>query len=363
MILTEFSVHPGRSPYFANLPTQSANDQTSSQQVPRPHSVSSLIADDWERFKKQAHSKLYLWFSFGIGLTEFSAHPGRSSYFPNTLSRQSAGGQTRSQQVPHPSPLVDGTLNLLAAHSDAPLVRWLRKHSNEPLAAGKRWIVERYQFGISMFDPPGLTARYKLLTGWHGGKWINYWTETKHRSKKKGPEQGSGSGGNEHEEMTLSRRSSVSSAGWMDNDTALITNGIVTSPAIGNAADSLSETSSVLSSSSSATSESRTNDPEVRSLVRKEGKEEDPWAKFLKKAEKGTKPKRGHHFVVLPHGIGERFGGKDNWECVEIGGVEDEVNAHLGLFIPGRNLDYEGLVDRVGTKVLSWFENLPKVIV
>jgi len=294
-----------------------------------------------------------------MSLTEFSVHSGRSSYFVNTVSTQSAGSPTNSQQVlqPHsPSPFVDGTLNLLAAHSDAPLVRWLRKHSNEPLAAGRRWIVERYQFGIAMFDPPGLTARYELLTGWHGGKWVNYWTEAKHRSKSKVTEHGNGSGANEHKEITHSRGSSVSSASRMDNDTALVTNGIVTSPTIGNAADSRSETSSILSSSSSTTTS--TKDPEVQS-------QEKLWAKFVKKEEKKTKdgkPNRGHHFVVLPQGIGERFGGMDKWERVEIG-VEDEVNAHLGLFMPGRNLDYEGLVDRVGTKVLGWCEGFPKVTI
>ncbi len=247
---------------------------------------------------------------------------------------------------------MDGTLNLLAAYSDAPLVRWLRKHADEPLTAGKRWIVERYQFGITMFDPPGLTARYKLLTGWQGGKWVNYWTETKHKSKNNGTEHGSGAGGKEHGVITHSRRSSASSASWVDNDTALIANGIIISPG-----NSSSETSSVISSPSSASFPTKD--------VRKEGKMERSWAKLLKadKETKNDKPKRGHHFVVLPHGIGERFGGMDKWERVEMGGVEDEVDAHLGLFISGRNFDYEGLVDKVGTKVLGWCEDLAKVTI
>jgi hypothetical protein len=71
-----------------------------------------------------------------------------------------------------------------------------------------------------------------------------------------------------------------------------------------------------------------------------------------------TKKKKGHHFTVVPKGLGERFGGTERWERVDIDGVEDEVSAHLGLFIPAQNHDYERLVERVGRKIFEWCEEM-----
>ena len=75
-----------------------------------------------------------------------------------------------------------------------------------------------------------------------------------------------------------------------------------------------------------------------------------------KKKEKDKKTQGTHHFIVLPTGLGQVLGGGEKWEKVLIGGVEDEVAAHTGLFIPSQNLDYDGLVERVGAKVLGWCE-------
>jgi hypothetical protein len=61
---------------------------------------------------------------------------------------------------------------------------------------------------------------------------------------------------------------------------------------------------------------------------------------------------------VLPKGVGERFGGVDRWERVDVEGVEDEVGAHLGLFIPAHNRGYERLIERVGRKIFGWCEDL-----
>jgi len=65
-----------------------------------------------------------------------------------------------------------------------------------------------------------------------------------------------------------------------------------------------------------------------------------------------------HHFIVLPTGLGRCLGGGEKWEPIQIAGVHDEVAAHCGLFINGQNLDYDGLVDRVGMRVLGWCEML-----
>jgi hypothetical protein len=69
---------------------------------------------------------------------------------------------------------------------------------------------------------------------------------------------------------------------------------------------------------------------------------------------KAKEKKMGRHFIVLPTGVGQVLGGGDKWDKVVIEGVKDEVAAHCGLFIRGQNLDYDGLVDRVGNKILAW---------
>ena len=70
-----------------------------------------------------------------------------------------------------------------------------------------------------------------------------------------------------------------------------------------------------------------------------------------------SRPKKGHHFTVVPKGLGERLGGTERWERVDIEGVEDEVGAHLGLFIPAHNRGYGGFVERVGKKVFEWCDS------
>ena len=190
-----------------------------------------------------------------------------------------------------------------------------------------------------MFDPQGLMARYKRLVGWQGGKWVNYWTETVPDDRNK---HAAVSGENKDQ----SQRSSASS--WMENDSALMANGIIITP-----------TPEVTSS------ETASSNPIENAETRTQ--EERTFEKLFKKREKESKvkskpkSKSKRHFVVLPDGLAERLGGLDRWEQVEIAGVESEVDAHLGLFIPGNNLKYEALVGRIGKKVLDWCEDLPKI--
>lgn len=188
--------------------------------------------------------------------------------------------------------LLDRALDYVSARSDDPIVRWVRKHRDEPLKAGKRWIVERFQFGICMFDPPGLRERYANLVEWKGGLWVNYWTQTRPKTP----------------------RLSDSEDDVAENDAVLLETGVVHTP------------------------------PDRKKKDSKKKKEK--------------KPKPGKHFIVLPTGLGKLLGGDSNWERVLIEGVNDEVAAHTGLFIPGQNLDYQGLVERTGTKVLDWCEKI-----
>ena len=76
-------------------------------------------------------------------------------------------------------------------------------------------------------------------------------------------------------------------------------------------------------------------------------------AKRDKSGKEGKQRDKSYHFVVLPTGLGQILGGAEHWESVPIAGVDDEVAAHCGLFIRGQNLDYDGLVERVGRKVLE----------
>jgi hypothetical protein len=76
----------------------------------------------------------------------------------------------------------------------------------------------------------------------------------------------------------------------------------------------------------------------------------------LKLKKKGVVPPR--HFIVLPTGLGRTLGGSNKWESVVIGGVQDEVAAHCGLFIRTQNLDYDGFVENVGKRVLAWCETI-----
>lgn len=228
--------------------------------------VDEKVTDDWEGFKQK----------LDVSTTSLSS------------SHSSISQSSRS-----PSPgLLDRALDYVSARSDDPIVRWVRKHRDEPLKAGKRWIVERFQFGICMFDPPGLRERYANLVEWKGGLWVNYWTQTRPKTP----------------------RLSDSEDDVAENDAVLLETGVVHTPPDRKKKDS--------------------------------------------KKKKVKKPKPGKHFIVLPTGLGKLLGGDSNWERVLIEGVNDEVAAHTGLFIPGQNLDYQGLVERTGTKVLDWCEKI-----
>lgn len=54
-----------------------------------------------------------------------------------------------------------------------------------------------------------------------------------------------------------------------------------------------------------------------------------------------------HHFIVLPWTMGYR------WQGIRIAGVENEVEAHTGIFFKHQNFEYDSLVVRVGNFVLG----------
>lgn len=239
---------------------------------PQVKIVDKNVTDDWEAFKHKLDAR-------------------RSGSSSSLVPSSSSPPPSRS-----PSPIEQ----FLSKHRNDPVVRWFKKHSDEPFTASGRWIVEHFQFGICMFDPLGLRERYAKLVDWKSGLWVNYWTMTISKSKVKDEDEG------------LVQQQEIA-----ENDLALLKSGI-TEPSI-----------------SSPLQQAR-----------------------LKQEIRKTKDQRGRHFIVLPTGLGQILGGTDKWEKVLIEGVDDEVAAHCGLFIRGQNLDYEGLVDRVGRKVFGWCERL-----
>jgi len=53
-----------------------------------------------------------------------------------------------------------------------------------------------------------------------------------------------------------------------------------------------------------------------------------------------AKKRSPQHFIVLPWVMGNR------WQGIPIGGVEDEVEAHTGIFFRNKNFEYDGIVER-----------------
>ncbi|KAF8065017.1 hypothetical protein FPV67DRAFT_1501168 [Lyophyllum atratum] len=328
--------------------------------------VDGNVTDSWDAFKNNLDAE-----ARPASLVASGSNP-RTSPIPSQSSTFS------SQLSPSSLPFVDRTMAFLTSHSNDPLVRWARKHADDPFSASKRWIVEHFQFGSCMFDPSGLKDRYSRLVAWQGGVWVNYWTQTVPRAKVEGG-------------ASLVTDDLMEQKEVAENDAALLQ--------IGMAADK----EPPLESLSSVTTEPMTSSPPPSPLsppaaqvhgapteqeakaaakaerqtakdldkdrkqaeknrqkaLKKEQKQREADAKEARKAEKeNNRIKPGRHFIVLPTGLGQVLGGGENWDKVLIGGVEDEVAAHTGLFIRGQNLDYDGLVERVGNKVLGWCETL-----
>ncbi|KAF8801097.1 hypothetical protein BYT27DRAFT_7342162 [Phlegmacium glaucopus] len=234
--------------------------------------------DDWEEYKKRLELHPASNSSLKVSPPQNIYTPIKSSSrgsFPNSISRLNL-----------PSPLVDRALSYIAKHSDVPIVRWLRTHADDPLSASKRWAVEHFQFGISMFD---------------------------HR---------------------------VGDVGLMTSE------GVIGDQ------ESHQSSNPSIHSPSSQPAEAPISHMTPQNTAKK--------LQEKNKQEKTQVLKSGKHFIVLPNGLGLVLGGMDKWEQVLIGGVEDEVTAHTGLFIPDQNLDYEGLVERVKARVLVWCENLSR---
>ncbi|KAL5504768.1 hypothetical protein ACEPAH_7431 [Sanghuangporus vaninii] len=209
-------------------------------------------------------------------------------------------------------------------NSDAPFLRWLRKHADDPLSAMTTWVVEHFQFGACMFDPVGLRERYKALESWNG-KWINIWTEVPAR----GTDPSTGSNENYVE------GGNKDAAGALPSNTADVFHFTVMDE---HASESDSRTRAKARKAAEKT-------------LRKEREKE------RKQGTSSARPAR--HFIVLPdveyaRTESLRYGSLEHWERFPILNVDDEVEAHCGLFIRSRNPRYENLVERVADIMEEW---------
>ena len=193
------------------------------------------------------------------------------------------------------------------------------------------WIIEHFEFGICMFDPNGLNERYRNLEKWNG-RWTNYWTQTAPRSA-----------GNDNAAVNLP--------------------GVDGLPA--NTADLPFYTESGSSSNPTEIAESSGKEREkYERTALKERKAAEKALRNQRERERKCEASRpARHFIVLPHISGSisgslHSGSKEKWEKVMIAGVEDEVGAHCGLFIPSQNLDYPAFVEKVANRVAGWCEEL-----
>ncbi|KAF8801071.1 hypothetical protein BYT27DRAFT_7245382 [Phlegmacium glaucopus] len=173
-----------------------------------------------------------------------------------------------------------------------------------------------------MFNPRGLKSCYVHLLEWQGGLWVNYWTQTVPRPVQKRLATGEGS------KATMQTSKGIP----FDNDKALLMEGIF-SPGLGNVGFMASEgvigdeeshqfSNPLIHSPSSQPAEAPISHMTPQNIA----------TKLKEKKTQGLKSRQ--HFIVLPNGLGQVLGGMNKWEQVLIGGVEDEVTAHTGLFIP-----------------------------
>ncbi|KAL5483304.1 hypothetical protein ACEPAI_8534 [Sanghuangporus weigelae] len=292
-------------------------------------SFSSKVNDEWEAMKMNLpvpNSRS----QNNLSPYEFSSSPSARSSPTSLVSfTSSLGSHTLSGSAIHKSSFT-AKLERAAErivqwqNPDAPFLRWLRKHADDPLSAMTNWVVEHFQFGACMFDPVGLHERYKTLESWNG-KWTNIWTEVPARET----DRSTGSNDKYVEE------GSKDATGALPSNTADIFH--------------FADMDEYASESDARTRAKARKAAEK--TIRKEREKE------RKQGTSSARPAR--HFIVLPdvkyaRTESLRFGSLEHWERFPILNVDDEVEAHCGLFIRSCNPRYENLVERVADVMEEW---------
>jgi len=260
---------------------------------------------------------------------------------------------------------MEKTRSFIAKHSTDPFVLFLQKHSDAPVGAMSRWVLDHFEFGFAMFDYRDLWERYNKLQQWNGA-WVNFWTETP------------GDGGT-NEESGGTQDGKWTERWSTDNGHPLV---------VGRRERAVSP--SVVIEDEFERAMKKATEKERKRREKEESKRREKEEKLRLKAEKEEQERRRvemenairegqevtpeisikpadspppsgqtstdngregpQHFITLP------WSSKERWLKVKITGVEDEVAAHCGLFIRTQNLEYDDFVARVGRVVLGWLQ-------
>jgi hypothetical protein len=207
-----------------------------------------------------------------------------------------------------------------------------------------------------MFDPAGLRHRYKTLSGWDG-QWVNYWTITtgfRNVMAHHLAQSLVALGNDQFDDVTKGReeRREKREEKRLETENAmvLITSGVV------EPRDLQAYTESRPESPASSYSRSPSPSPSASSLSLPlpSISLSSPPSHSLSlpvPAQGDYKRHSKHHFITLPLYFGPH---SPNWVRVSIAGAADEVEAHTGIFMRDRNLDYEEFVGKVGL----WLKDL-----
>ncbi|EJD08409.1 uncharacterized protein FOMMEDRAFT_151266 [Fomitiporia mediterranea MF3/22] len=294
------------------------------------HSSSSLsttqIDGDWEAMKSTLKSPI------SRSQDDLSTHSPTPSPQSPAKSFVSSFASTSSSYISSRIPPLSSSLtvkleratNRLVQHADSPFLRWLRKHADDPLNAMSKWIIEHFEFGVCMFDPPGLRERYMALERWKGN-WVNFWTEVPSRGIDK--------------ESDADQENPDDSGGEANTFSGALPNNTADFALIANAGEKASDHASAKQRKAAG-----------KALRKERAKEQD------QSKGKASTARPARHFIVLPHRRDAcsdtfRFGSREQWERVPICAVDDEVGAHCGLFIRMQNPEYEKLVERVRSAI------------
>lgn len=285
--------------------------------------------------------------------------------------------------------------------------QFFSKHGHDPIGYTKRYLTEFFEFGSSVIDKEGLSARYVALEKWgdsanpEGGDWIHFFTIAVKKDKDAGETDGSTVAQSSpyvfHPNRHRATDAAPATVGAIpveinpygsDHTTEEVT---ATGSALEfdrfkeaarhekakfekkkadraakKAAEAAKEAEEAAAAAAAAESSKSTRPDELtpRASARSSldpGASTTSLASFSShgsadsQSEPGSPSPRAakkkkhspHHFIVLPWTMGYR------WQGIPIQGVDDEVAAHTGIFFRDKNFEYDSLVERAGNFALG----------
>jgi len=279
-------------------------------------------------------------------LSTTDLHPTHSQDDDEWDQFKNSPARTKTPESWEPKPnFFNKSLQFFAKHSQDPVVKFFKKHKDNPLGAAKIWIVEHFSFGIIMFEPQELLARYKVLEHWNK-PWINYWTVTVEKPVESGSHSPTPS------EATTPDSplpwENYTSVGELYQDLHRDQPGSSPGSAL-----TASKSHPLLPPGAAASDNHSGAGPQRHSSPTPSTGSHHPHSPSPSPSTNNGRPKltKPRHFITTPS---SRSPSSRNWEKVDIRGVKDEVGAHCGIFITSQNLEYEAFVERVARRVESW---------